>query len=56
MSVIAFITEDDVIAKILRHLHRWDPPTRSPAGGEPSERTVVYDEEIPVYDEIDEPS
>ena len=52
MSVIAFINE---IERILRHLDCWDPPSRSAAGDEPSERRVIYDEDLPVYDVIDEP-
>jgi hypothetical protein len=54
MSVIAFITQDDVIAKILKHLERWDPPAM-PSADQIPERTVIYDEDIPVYEEIDEP-
>jgi hypothetical protein len=48
------LTENDVIEKILRHLDRWDPPAMSFAD-RVHERTVIYDEDIPVYDEIDEP-
>ena len=54
MSVIAFITQDDVIQKILRHLERWDAPTK-PSTSHIAERTVIYDEDTPVYEEIDEP-
>jgi len=55
MSVIATINDGEVIERILRHLDRWDPPSRSPAGDEPSERRVIYDEDLPVYEDIDEP-
>ena len=55
MSVIAVNNEKEVIERILRHLGSWDPPSRSPAGDEPSGRRVIYDEDLPVYEDIDEP-
>ena len=54
-EVIAFITDDEVIERILKHLNRWDPPqlpSGNPSGGQP---TVIYDEDVRVYEEIDEP-
>jgi hypothetical protein len=55
MDVIAVITDDEVVQRILKHLNRWDPPQRLPANPPTAERTVIYDEDVPVYEEIDEP-
>jgi hypothetical protein len=55
MEIIAFITDGAVVERILKHLNRWDPPRRSPGMAAPGQHTVVYDEEVPVYEEIDEP-
>ena len=56
MTVIAFITDDEVVEKILTHLGRWDPPPDlSPPSAPTSQRAVVYDEDVPVYEEVDEP-
>lgn len=55
MQVIAFITEEEVIERILRHLRLWDPSRPSPVVRPARERTVLYDEDVPVYEEIDEP-
>jgi hypothetical protein len=38
----------------LKHLQRWDPPAM-PSADQVPERTVIYDEDLPVYEEIDEP-
>jgi hypothetical protein len=54
LNRLAFITQDDVIQEILRHLDRWDPPTM-PSSSPIAERTIIYDEEISVYEEIDAP-
>ena len=55
MEVIAFITQDDVIERILRHLDRWDPPKRPhnkvPIGGGAA---IAY-EDSPGYEKIFEP-
>jgi hypothetical protein len=53
MDVLSYIHDPAVIERILRHLHRWDPPAGLPS--DPVEREVIYDEEEPVYEEIDEP-
>jgi hypothetical protein len=42
-----------VFERILRHLDRRDPRAGLPS--ELGEREVIYDEEEPVYEEIDEP-
>ena len=55
MEIIAFITDDDVVERILKHLNRWDPPRRPPGTATPGHHTVIYDEDVPVYEEIDEP-
>jgi hypothetical protein len=55
MEIIAFITDGEVVQRILKHLNRWDPPRRpsvTPASGQ---RTIIFDEDLPVYEEIDEP-
>ena len=52
MRVIPFIHDQDVID--ICHLDHWDPPAMSFADRVP-QRTVIYDEDIPAYDEIDEP-
>ena len=52
--VIAFITEEPVVEKILRHLDRWDPPADLLARERHPERTVVYDKDVPTFEEIDE--
>jgi hypothetical protein len=55
MEVIAFITDEEVVARILKHVNRWDPPRRPPVTPAPGQRTVIYDEDVLVYEEIDEP-
>ncbi len=55
MEIIAFITDDEVVQRILKHLNRWDPPRRLPANPPTADCTVVYDEDVTAYEEIDEP-
>jgi hypothetical protein len=55
MEIIALITDDDVVERILKHLNLWDPPRRSPGTAPPGQHTVIYDEDVPAYEEIDEP-
>ena len=52
MRIIAFITDPEVVEKILRHVGKWGegrgrgPPAGSPGGAEamPSERRIIVDE------------
>jgi hypothetical protein len=66
MRIIAFITDPEVVEKILRHVGKWGegrgrgPPDRSPGGAEamPSERRIIVDEyvqEFPPDDDAPEP-
>ena len=48
MKVIAFIKDEEVIEKILRHLEVWDPPRGPPF--EPQVKETVYD--YNVFDDI----
>ncbi len=49
MKVIAFIEEEQLVKKILKHLNLWDvrrkPPAR--AHGPPTEAFIIYDESSP---------
>ena len=52
MEIIAFIHDEEVIEKILKHLNRWDPP-RAPPSGESVLETVIDDDpfaDIPDHD------
>ena len=46
MKIIAFIEEEQLVKKILKHLDLWDvrrkPPAR--AHGPPTEAFIIYDE------------
>ena len=53
MEIIAFITQDDEIERILRHLNRWDPPTRPCLKSHTSIATAY--EDLPGYEKIFEP-
>ena len=53
MEVIAFITQDDVIERILRHLDRWDPPKRPYLKSRTGIATAY--EDLPGYEKIFEP-
>jgi len=46
MHVIARIEDDQVIKKILKHLHLWDVKRKSPpqANGPPVETIIIYDQ------------
>ena len=55
MEIIAFITDADVVERILRHPNRWDPPQRPPGTATPGQRTTIVDEDVPIYEQIDEP-
>ena len=46
MRVIAFIHDPAVCERILRHLDRWDPPSRAPPAN--NDYSVEYDEDLPV--------
>jgi len=48
MKVIAFIKDEEVIEKILRHLAIWDPPRGPPFA--PQVKETVYD--YNVFDDI----
>ena len=44
MEVISVITDPEVVEKILRHLHLWDPPRGPPFADAVAERVVEYDQ------------
>ena len=45
MRIIAWITDEEVIERILRHVGKWNPRReRSPPLAAPRERRVVVDE------------
>ena len=48
MEIIAFITDEEVVERILRHIGRWDPPRGPPGDPAPRERTIEY-EPVPEY-------
>ena len=48
MRIISFITDPEVIEKILRHIGRWRPSRGPPATPpSPGEYRVLYDESPP---------
>jgi hypothetical protein len=44
MKIISFITEPDVIERILRHIGQWDPPRGPPAPEGDDTRPIEYGE------------
>jgi hypothetical protein len=61
MRIISFITDPEVVEKILRHVGRWDagrgrdPPGGSGTGSTPGERRVVVDEYAQAFPRDEEP-